>query len=213
MAFVLINRKKKQNLAAASKQQLQRNLAKKRMLFCSMRSLLSSVKDRSLVAQKHHDIKLQERAWLLLRSVFIVRKQTKRGHQKLIERIKSMLRNRASVKLFKALSLNHYATLSRKLTAKRVEVLSKKRYIGRIKSQSGVSADSRHRQSTIKLLAGRLLLGRLRNRISQKRVINFLEKRLALKQFMLCMYARIYTRKLFEISYHHYKHRVRLGLS
>lgn len=60
----------------------------------------------------------------------------------------------------------------------------------------------------MRTIAGQILLGRMRKRLSQKNVNMSFKKRLALKSFMACMYARLYSRKLSEIAYHHYKHKV-----
>ena len=100
---------------------------------------MSESRGKEEKAKKHYCFKLQERAMLLLRSIIIVRKQMKKSHQRLTDRIRSMLRKNGLTRFLKSLSSSNYRSLTWKLTCKRVEIISKKQFICRIRDYSHAS--------------------------------------------------------------------------
>lgn len=63
---------------------------------------------------------------LLLKSIIIVRKQIKRSHSKLADKIRASRKQKALAQFLKGLTNYHLLTLTRRLEKKRVEVITKK---------------------------------------------------------------------------------------
>jgi hypothetical protein len=108
------------------------HLQAKAMVMISFKRIITKAKQIEYKAHSHYTAKLQERAFLLLKSIIIVRQSLRQGHRLLSGKISNMLKHRAMQRFRTALSHHNYLSASSRLIKKKTDILYKKKYTSRI---------------------------------------------------------------------------------